>query len=178
MTGNDYRLWLALALSIISLIWNEKNRRHTNAMASKLRKESIRLEEFRSMVKDPLRDALAACEEVSQRAEALATSGKALHELRENVSELNTEAILALTNLENRLVDANNSIFANDANWLDEFEPKQDLIYQKLDLAANENRPEEVRRRALSEIKTSFVSLRVDTNAKIDAEIDTLSSSS
>jgi hypothetical protein len=178
LTSTDYRLWLALALSIVSLLWNEKNRRHTNTMASKLRRESIRLEEFRSMVKDPLRDALAACEEVAQRAEALATSGKTLLELRGDISDLNTEAISALSDLENRLVDANNSIFANDANWLEKFEPKQDLIYQKLDLAANDIRPEDVRRRALSEIKTGLVSLRVDTNAKIDAEIETLSSSS
>ncbi|GAA6193807.1 hypothetical protein NBRC116597_37280 [Phaeobacter sp. NW0010-22] len=78
---------------------------------------------------------------------------------------------------EDRLGDANDSIFDNGSNWLDEFELKQNLFCQRLDLAANGNRPEGVRRRVLSEIKTGLVSLRIYTNSKIDVEIETLSSS-
>ncbi|MGR3605290.1 hypothetical protein [Sulfitobacter sp.] len=174
MTNTETRLWIALILSIGSLIWNEVNRRKTNAMARRLRQESIRLEEFRSAVKDPLRQSLTGCEVVAQRAEALATSGKSLSDLREDLSTLNTESIAALSDLENRLSDANQSIFADGADWLAEFEIKQDTIYQKLDLAVNENRPESDRRRALIEIKSEFISLRAGTNTRIDTEIASL----
>ena len=69
---------IALLLSLDSLIWNEVNRRQTNKMAKKLRKESIRLEEFRSTVKDPLRDTLSAFEQISMTVESLKSSSQAL----------------------------------------------------------------------------------------------------
>ena len=176
MTETDYRLWAALALSTISLIWNVLNRWHANDIAQKLRKESIRLEEFRSTVKDPLKGAIAACEEVAQTAEALATSGKPLLDLKDDISGLNSQTILALNTLENRLIDANQSRFADGTDWLDEFETSQDTIYQKLDLAANENRKDQERQRALSEVKTAINTLRKTMNDRIEAQIEKLAS--
>lgn len=127
-------------------------------------------------MKDPVRNALTACEEVAQRAEALAASGKPLSDLHEDILRFNAEAIASLSTLENRLEDANQSRFAKGANWLDDFETYQNVIYQKLSLATDEDYKDDERRRALSEVKTGLVSLRKSTNTNIDAEIDALAS--
>ena len=165
---------IALLLSLASLIWNEVNRRQTNKMVKKLRKESIRLEEFRSTVKDPLRDALSAFEQISMTVEALKSSSQALAKQENKIFKLNEDVISALTRLESRLNDANNSRFADGTKWLHDFEDQQNIVYDELNYALNQSNSENCRRRALQKVQSALLSLRSNANLMIDVEIEAL----
>ena len=66
------------AATVLGFAYMDRSKSTPNKMAKKLRKESIRLEEFRSTVKDPLRDTLSAFEQISMTVESLKSSSQAL----------------------------------------------------------------------------------------------------
>lgn len=171
ITWDDARLWLALALSVISLFWNEVNRRKANSFARQARRDTIRLEEFRSTVKTPVLDALQSCEAVGTKVEAISRSAKLLQDLAEEIQASNLEAIQALSTLESRLTDANGSSFANGSDWLDGFDDQQDQVLSCFNAASNSVNSDNDRRAALLRVKNTLSRLRSNVKTKVEAEI-------
>ncbi|MGQ2968889.1 MAG: hypothetical protein ACT6RF_09090 [Allorhizobium sp.] len=168
---DDIRLWIALGLSIISLFWNEVNRRKANSLTRQVRQETIKLEEFRTTVKTPVREALQACEAVGTKVEAISRSARTLAELGDEIQAANLQAIDALSILETRLSDANDSSFARGSDWLDGFDQEQDHVLSCFNAASNTVNSDAVRRAALLRVKTTLSQLRSSVKTKIEAEI-------
>ncbi|MCK0139307.1 hypothetical protein [Aliiroseovarius sp. F47248L] len=171
---NDMRLWGVLGVSVLGLLFNYLNYRHTNAQTKKVRALGIRLDEFRSEVKDPVYHALEVCTDLGRTSEAISVSGTNLAEVKEELEELNKAWIEALDVLEAKLDDANRSQFASGANWQDGFTSSQDKIYGKMDCANNVVQSDANRRKALIEAKAEFEILRKKVRASVEAEISRL----
>ena len=172
---DDLRLWGAFAISVASLLWSERNRRASNRATRNLRRQTIKLEEFRSVVKGPLLEALVDCEDVATKAESIGHSGKPLDELKPNIEELNRAAIEALSKVESRLNDANDSAFADGADWLDDFDTLEDQILALFNEASNTVNGDQRRRHALLKIKTNIGRLRTMLKTRIDNQINAIS---
>lgn len=173
---DDIRLWAALGLSIISLFWNEVNRRKANSLTRQVRQETIKLEEFRSTVKTPVLEALQTCEAVGTKVEAISRSAKTLAELGDEIQAANLQAIDALLLLETRLSDANDSSFARGSDWLDGFDQEQDQVLSCFNAASNAVNSDNVRRAALLRVKTTLSQLRSNVKKKVEAEITAIAS--
>ncbi|NTG29971.1 hypothetical protein G6L08_22750 [Agrobacterium rhizogenes] len=171
---DEVRLWGALVISIVSILWSERNRQTTNRATRKLRAETISLDEFRSLVKTPVLEALSGCEEAATKAEAIAHSGQTLEELKKDIEELNRSTILALSNLELRLSDANESAFADGSEWLDDFNDCEDAVLAGFNEASNTVNSDANRRHALLKVKITLGVLRSKTKARIEAHITSI----
>lgn len=169
---DDARLWGAFLLSVFSLYWSDRTRRVANKASKALRKQTIRLEEFRSSVKAPLLEALALCEECSARGESVALSAKPMAELKDDIAELNRLTISALGKLERRLVDANASEFADGTDWLDDYSEFSDRVFNAFNAAANEVNSDKARRSALISAKENLGDLRARVKSRVDAQIN------
>lgn len=176
ISWDDVRLWIALGLSIISLFWNEVNRRKANSLTRQVREETIKLEEFRSTVKTPVLEALQTCEAVATKVEAISRSAKTLTELADEIQAANLQAIEALSRLETRLSDANDSSFAKGSDWLDGFDQEQDQVLSCFNAASNAVNSDVARREALLRVKTTLSQLRSNVKKKVEAEISAIAS--
>ncbi|MEB3420224.1 hypothetical protein ACFSDD_10870 [Salipiger marinus] len=172
--GDDFRLWLALAISILSLVWNEYNRRQLKRATSKIRLENVRLEEFKAAVKDPIRKSLDELEVISVRSQAISISGKEIDQLQDEIKTLFSQAISAIASLEHKLGDAEASAFAQRSDWSLGFEELQDSVLQKFDLALNNLRSDADRRDSLIQIKARLLAYRRELLSRIDLEITSI----
>ncbi|MCZ4430701.1 hypothetical protein O3S81_13430 [Agrobacterium sp. SOY23] len=175
-TWDDVRLWGAVVISLVSLCVSERNRQSTNKATKKLRKQTLRLEEFRTGVKTPLIDALKDCEEAATKSEAIARSGKTLKQLGQDIQDLNRATIDALSKVETRLTDANHSEFAEGDDWLEDFNGYQDKILAGFNEASNPVNSEASRRDALLKVKTNLGALRSSIKSRIDFETNAITS--
>ncbi|MCY0094593.1 hypothetical protein [Hoeflea ulvae] len=175
---NEIRLWGALGISIISLMWSERNRRVANRSTLAIRTQTIRLEEFRSTVKTPLLEALADCEVAATKAESIARSGQTLDQLKPEIEILNRSTIDALGKLESRLNDANESMFTDDTDWLNGFNELEDEVLGFFNASSNAVNQDSLRRDALLKAKVSLRKLRTKTKARIEAHIKTITTAS
>ncbi len=176
-TWDDVRLWGAVAISIFSLVWSERNRRVTEKATIHLRQQTVRLEEFRTGVKAPLVEALKDCDDKALEAEAVARSGQTMKQLSQGIQDLNRSVIQALAKVEARLTDANRSDFANGDNWLDDFDDLQDKILAGFNEASNTVNSDPNRMHALLKVANHLRQLRNVTIQRIDAETKAITTS-
>jgi hypothetical protein len=169
--GQDWRLWGLLLLSVGSLLWNEMNRRKTNETAKKIRSENVKLDEFRSSIKDPLNASLEACQSIALRADAIAVNAKPLDEMVDEINAIQSEILPAIADLETRLFDADESEFSGAGDWTHGFEDYQDTVYQSFELASDDTVGETERKEALRQFKSATLEFRKSKRKKMSDEI-------
>ncbi|MBR9821951.1 MAG: hypothetical protein GYB51_13235 [Rhodobacteraceae bacterium] len=174
LMGQDWRLWLVAFMSVVSLIWNEANRRKTKNTADKIRSENVKLDEFRSSVKDPLSESLEVLHRIALRADAISVNSKPLEEQGEEVAQIRDDAIVAVADLETRLFDADDSEFAGAGDWSDGFEGCQDTVYQSMDAICSNELGEDARRQALARFKSATFQFRKSQRKKMSDEVKSI----
>lgn len=167
----DPRLWGVLIVSIGSLVWNLLNTLYTRKLNLEQRNRTIRLEEFRYSVRDPLRTALDVCDDSAQRVKALAISAKALAEHEDEASQLNRDTIASLNELSDRLDEANHSEFSAGKTWLEGFSEFEDLILNAFDRGLNSVHSDDIRRIAFKKAETHLRDLKKDVTKRIESEL-------
>lgn len=176
-TEVDWRLWGTFIVSLVSLIWNLCNTIYTTRSANRLRGQTVRLDEFRKTIRDPIVTAFVDCEAIGTRADAIAISAQPLEKLSDEISALNREAIAAIAALSDRLGDADRSSFAPSNTWLEGHGTLEDNIYNLFNCAANTVVSEQARRDALKKVKSEFRDYRAVKNAELEESIRIISGS-
>ncbi|WP_411818672.1 hypothetical protein [Hyphococcus sp. DH-69] len=150
--------------SFISYRINEKNKRR-----------SVVLDEFRTSVRDPVRETLQGLNDICGQVKIVAKNSPTGTELRARLGPINKELVSKLGEISDALADANQSTFANGKDWLDGFSDAEDEILALFDKALNVSRTEDEMRDAVAFIPVSIRRLRSKILTRIEAEVKRLS---
>lgn len=175
LNGQDWRLWVTLVVSVVSLVWSFGNTIYTYRSSARLRRQAIKLDEFKKSIRDPITTALESCDDVASRAEAIATSNKPLSEVLQEIEDLNRDAIKAFSRLSDRLDDADQSTFASSNTWLNGYDSAEERVLGCFNEACNNVNIEAKRRAALQRIKSEFRTYRSTVIRRVEAEITSIS---
>ena len=168
--ATDWRFW-AFVVAAISVIWNVCNTVLTLWMASSTRNRSTRLDEFRSSIRDPIRDALGAIERIGHQARALAAADCSVKQLRQDAVTLNREAVDSFGHLQDALHQADNSSLTKSTDWESRFEGKIDAVLNRFNEANNPVNLEPKIRAALGQIHSELRALKSSISSVINDEI-------
>lgn len=181
----DWRLWFVALLSAASLclsLYNayrssqiakeaQSNRDQIQSLDALHRERVIRLEEFRTSVRDPVRSTLPILQSLSKRFAALSRTHISLDEQHDDLLKLNSEATAALGAASDALSDANLSQFADGTDWADGVDEAQDTIAAKLNMALDTDKPQIDRLAAISNVSDMMLSLRDNINSRLDSAL-------
>lgn len=181
-TQVDWRLWLVAAISAASFalsIYNvvrsgqiakeaRENRDKIQSLDALHKERVIRLEEFRTSVRDPVRSTLPALLSLGKRFAALSKTHISLDQQHDDLLKLNTEATAALGATYDALADANLSQFADGADWTNGIDEAQDKIAAELNVALDAAKPQIQRLSAISTVSDMMLSLRDEVNSRLD----------
>ncbi len=167
----DWRQY-AVIIALFSLAWNLANTLYSIYLEKKRRKTVIRLEEFRSSVRDPLIAALQDCRQCGYSAKSIALSQKGLDETTDEITELNKSTVIALSKLSDALDDANNSKFSAGKSWLNDFSGFEDDILTLSDRGCEVELPDGVRKKAYKCMPDEISRLNKMVRKKIDKELE------
>lgn len=184
--ATDWRLWVLAGTAVVSLLWNFYNtwQAHNHRLATdanrdeiqRLEREhkarAIRLEEFRSVVRDPLRNALSELPSLMKRAAAASQTKKSLDDMAEEISALNRDTISAIGYLSDALEQANQSRFADGDDWLEGVSAIEDAIAEAFNETQNTGKSHIVRLQALESTSKNMGNLKRLVNGKIDAGVE------
>ncbi len=126
--------WL---LAAASLVWNYLNFRRTTAIQRDVRAKTVRLEEFRSQIRAPIETSLAQVRSQRKALESLEASASPLDALKTDLLAFNQSIIAVLGDLEDALLRADESEFAQGSDWLDLLAEDRDACFQAMDTAVN-----------------------------------------
>lgn len=149
------------------------NRDKIQALDARHKKRVIRLEEFRTLVRDPVRSTLSDIQRLAKSFAALANTHIPLDEHRDDLRRLNSETASALGSVYDSLADANNSQFADGTDWADGIEDAQDHILAQLNTALDEKKPQIKRLSAVSIIAKEMHTLRSNVNSRLETALHT-----
>lgn len=167
----DWRQY-AVIIAVVSLVWNLANTVYSVYLEKKRRKTVIRLEEFRSSVRDPLVAALKDCRQCAYSARSIALSQKGLDEIESETFELNRATVIALSQLSDALDDANGSKFSADNSWLTEFSDFEDNILTLSSRGCEAGLSEDVRKKSYECMPDQISRLNKVVRKKIDKELE------
>lgn len=176
--NSDLRVWGTLVVSIISLLWNLGNTIYTSRSTRRLRRQTVSLDEFRHTIREPIKFALAACEEIGARAEAIAVSAKPLDDMVGEVEQLNKDAISAIYTLSDRLEEADRSIFSPETGWLHRYELVSDKILEYFNDACDISKSDVQRKTALVKVKAELRGNHIATRTEMEQCIQKIVDSS
>ena len=135
--------WAPAALvGVLSFLLNLANFLYTRYSSRKARERQLRLEEFRSQIREPLSRSIADLETTRRDLSRLVDYERPVAELRTSLYPENKKIIEILGVIEDTLMDANRSPFADGDNWLEGFDGLRDSILAKLDRSGNTARPD------------------------------------
>lgn len=181
-TQVDWRLWLVAGVSVLSFalsIFNvvrsgriakeaRENRDKIQSLDALHKERVIRLEEFRTSVRDPVRSTLPALLSLGKRFAALSKTHIALDDQHDDLLKLNSEATAALGATYDALSDANLSQFADGTDWSNGVDEAQDKIATELNVALDRAKPQIERLSAISTVSDMMLSLRDEVNSRLD----------
>lgn len=183
--GTDWRLWGVAVLSAASLIWNVINGVKANAARDEARQNRteiqkldaahkqriIRLEEFRSSVRDPIKATFPGIRSLVIQLKAMARTSTSLSEMEGELKALNLEVTQVIGALGDALAEANESEFAQGDDWADEIWNTQDRVAEALNLVLDETKPQIERLTELSNLANVLAELRSAVSAKLEAAL-------
>lgn len=169
--ATDWGFW-AVAVASVSVLWNICNTLFAIYVDRRGKQRSIRLEEFRATVRDPIRIALASVEQIGANARDLSGSNCDLPALRSQSVELNQSCVAALGNLQDALYQADQSKFARGTDWEELFEPLSDKVLVRLNEANNPLHAEHRVRAALTNIHAELRVLKTKITSKLENEVE------
>lgn len=164
-----------MSLTGVSLIWNVGNTIYTKTSNTRNTTRLVNLEEFRSRVRDPLEDVLRRSEAVLREILQIARHPDFPTSFEDKLIELNQKLMSCMFEVQDRLMDADESQFAVDFNWLDLYDPAEDQIMHQMNGVLDQTMDRKTRVEWSTVCKDSFRKFKKTVTAKIESQVATLS---
>ena len=170
-TPSFYIGMAALLISIFNICLAERREKKRRSERDDDRTNNIRLEEFRSAVRDPVRAKLQGVSDLVKSLKIYSTISCSLSEHADDLKDLNVKATQVIGDLFDALQDANNSGFAAGQAWTDGLTEIEDSTAEKFNYVLNNDMPLNQRFVEIATIATDLTKLKDKINAKLDAEL-------
>lgn len=169
--------WKVVTISLtgVSLLWNVANTFYTRHSNVKNTKRLVILEEFRARVRDPLEDVLRRTEGEIRDAVQLAQHPDFPVFLDDSLIDKNRTIVCCMSEVQDRLIDADKSQFAADIDWLDMYDPAEDEILELMNDYLDDTKSTAERTDAVRHCKVSFRKFKAAITAKIESHVVNLS---
>ena len=184
--GVDWRLWsLAItgALGALLSLYNtwrtgqnakeaKANRNELQRIEAENRTRSIKLEEFRSSVRDPIRASASELPLLVRRLAGVANTRTSIDQLTDTIEELNGEAITAIGRIMDALGEANRSRFADGEDWADGIDRFEDAVAEAFNVALDSTRAHAARLAAVKDVSDQLTALQMTVNNRVDERLE------
>lgn len=184
--GVDWRLWslavtgaLGALLSIYNTWRNSQNAREAKANRDELQRieaankaRSIKLEEFRSSVRDPIRAAASELPLLVRRLARVADTRTSIDQLTDTIEELNGEAFTAIGRIMDALGEANRNRFADGDDWTDGVGDFEDAVAEAFNVALDVAEFHAARLAAIKDIGGQLAALQTTVNNRVDERLE------
>ena len=178
----DPRLWIIAVAAVINLVVSTYNIIRTNRTNNEIRSNrdamqrleaahkarSIRLEEFRSTVRDPVRDRLLELRELGRRIDGVAQTRSPIEDHEADIKEINEHFFSIIGSIYDTLQDANESKFADGDDWFEGVSDHEDRIADALNNAMDSSASVKSRLDALEQASEEFRGLRDTINGRVE----------
>lgn len=161
---------VALGGTVVNLVWNYINYRKTTGLQKTIRRETVRLEEFRR-VRTPIDTALSEIGNERANLAAISQSATEIVKWREEVTTSFQKIVLIFLKLHDALSAANSSQYTSGNDWLSGVDPIWDAFGSAIDRTQNQSRSEGDCRSAATAAAVKLGELTALVNSKIDGEI-------
>ncbi len=136
----------------------------------------MNLEEFRSRVRDPLEDALRRSEAVVRELYQVSTQPSFPAETEEQLLTKNRVLMGLMSEIQDRLMDADESKFSSDFDWLDMFDPAEDQIMSLMNDVLDDDSDPDKRVGSMRRCRSEFRKFKKATTSKIELQVSNLAS--
>jgi hypothetical protein len=162
---------IAIGGTVINLLWNFINYKKTTGLQKNIRKETVRLEEFRR-VRTPIDSALTELGNEKANFAGISKSATPIAEWREQINASSAKIVLIFIKLQDALTHANSSQYTSKADWLEGIDPVWDQFSSAIDKTQNTARSEIESRSAAGTAASKLTELTSLINGKIDKELN------
>lgn len=167
---------MTIGLSIVSLVWNVGNTLYTRHSNKRNTRRVVNLEEFRARVRDPLEASLRKAEETIREISQLARQCGFEEDSSDKFIALNQDLVGCLSEIQDRLMDADESRFASDVNWLDMYDPAEDQMMHHMNCVLDSSVALDSRHEGVRKCRASYRRFRALITSKIEDQVVRLSS--
>ncbi|MDC0657197.1 hypothetical protein N6L27_04225 [Leisingera sp. SS27] len=164
-----------IGLTSLSLLWNIGNTIYTRVSNDRNTRRLVNLEEFRSRVRDPLEDALRRGEAIIREIDQCARQPGFPVGFEEKLIELNQSLMGTLPEVVDRLMDADESRFSDDINWLDMYDPAEDQIMRRMNGVLDDSFTPDARKDEARLCRADYRRFKKLVMSKIEAQVEKLS---
>ena len=184
--GVDWRLWLVAATAATSLLlslyntWRtgqnakeaKANRNELQRIEAENKTRSIKLEEFRSSVRDPIRTAASELPPLVRRLAGVANTRTSIDQLINTIEELNGETFTAIGRVMDALGEANRSRFADGDDWADGIDRFEDAVAEAFNVALDSTQSHAARLAAVKDVGNQLTELQMTVNNRVDERLE------
>lgn len=171
--ANDPKLW-AVGIAVTSLLWNVANTFYTRSVDKGSRHRAIKLDEFRSSVKQPIEEALRQLEECETSADVFLHPQTDVSDQADKLIELNKSIVSSMVCLLKRLENADRSDFTSSQSWDDLYYAKEDAIFQPMNIVTLVSSNDSEKREALKLTTGNLKGLRRSIQAVLEKHIQSI----
>jgi len=182
----DWRLWVVAGISILGFglslynTWRNQvnsdeareNRNEIQRLEREQKARAIRLEEFRSSVRDPIRSASSDLPPIIRRLNAVAQTRTAIDESSQQLEELEAEARSVIGQVIDTLQDANLSRFADGEDWAEGVYEFEDSVAEAFNMALDTTSAQAKRLAAVERAGELLSNLRSMIHGRVDERLD------
>ena len=165
---------ISIILASIALLWNVFNSLYTWRSNKRNATKMVELEEFRYRVRDPLEDVFRRGETVIRILSQVSRQRHYSDDLENELRKQNQELMGCMAEIHDRLIDADESRFATDINWLDMYDPAEDRIMQFMDDALDESKDRASRIDSVHRCRSEFRRFKKTITMKIETQVANL----
>lgn len=163
-----------IGLTSISLLWNIANTVYTSSSNKRNTKRLVNLEEFRARVRDPLEDVLRRGEAVIRELRQISEQPNFPANIEDTLVAHNRELMGCMSEIQDRLIDADESKFASGFNWLDMYDPAEDQIMNLMNGVLDIQDSPNNRAGCMRRCKAEFRKFKKAVTSKIETEVSRL----
>lgn len=162
---------IAIGGTAFNLLWNFINYKKTTGLQKNIRRETVRLEEFRR-VRTPIDTALTELGNEKANFAGISQSAATIVEWREQINASSGKIVLIFIKLQDALTNANSSQYTSKTDWLDGIDPLWDQFSSAIDKTQNTARSDIDSRSAAGTAASKLTELASLINSKIDKELN------
>ena len=134
----------------------------------------VKLMQFKGRVSDPLEDVLQRGETIVRNLEQIRCKPNFPHDLENELIEQNQELMDCMAEIHDRLINADESRFATDIDWLDLYDPFEDKIMQLMNGALDKNKDLAIRDDGIRRCRSAFRQFKKSITEKIETQVANL----
>jgi hypothetical protein len=154
-----------------SLLWNLINSIYTSRVQGSVRRKTVRLEEFRSKIRAPIEAGINAVREARKALASLEASASPIEDIRKELIEINRAIIAALGEVEDALLKADASQFAEGSDWSALLSDGRDQCLQAMDTAMSPTRSQAETMQAIKRADGQLKSVCEGIDSRLESEV-------